>query len=70
MEKKISVYTFEVFWQRFHYLTNYYKRRKTACRRLWDGINCLGKKKALIDSVNSGIKVNAYDYLKNNINKF
>jgi hypothetical protein len=58
-----QIWTFELFWWKFHEINLQYKRDKTNTKRYWDKINCIGKKKKLIKGIVK-TKLTCLDYLK------
>ena len=58
-----TVYTFDLFWEKYHHVNPQYKLNKNQARILWDNCNCEGKKKAIIQGIEKS-KLNALNYLK------
>ncbi len=60
----MTIYTFDNFWTKYHYLTNRYKTNKEQARNLWERtINKSVKRKAF-DNIHKGIKTDAYTFLQ------
>lgn len=64
LEKRhITIFTFEHFWNIFHYKNNVRQIDKTRCRNLWYSCNFAELKKLAIKDVEK-TKLSAYEYLK------
>lgn len=58
-----TLFTFNYFWSLYHEINPQYKRNKGNCERIWDKINCSGKKKQIIKGIEKS-KLSCYEYLK------
>lgn len=62
---KNSIYNnFDIFFDNFSYVTKQYKLRKDQARKLWDRQINMDLKKKAFKNLEYGIKLNAYDYLR------
>jgi hypothetical protein len=68
---KVNNCTFEVYWSTFYFHNpQRSKIRKFDARRLFDDSNCSGGKRRIIKGLKKGIKINAFEYLRNELNKY
>lgn len=66
--KKLNIYTFRLFWQKYHFYTHYNKVNKTRCQNLWENCNFQSKKTKAIRDLNKNTTLNCVDYLKIKLN--
>ena len=64
----ITIYTFETFWAKFHYINPRRKSDKARCRNLWDKCNFKAlHKKAISEIIETDIT--SFEYLKSKLNE-
>ena len=65
MKLKTS-YTFELFWDCYHTVNPQYKLNTSRAKELFNNINCIGKKKNIIQGIKKS-KLSGLDYLKSKL---
>jgi len=65
--RKITIYTFQLFWSKFHVLNTKQKLRKSDCEKIWNDCNFSSKKKSAIKALTKGLTMGAYEYIKHQL---
>jgi len=60
----MKIYTFDLFWARFHYITKQNMLRKAQAKKLWKPTTPLHWKIKAFENIHKGINYDAYQYLK------
>lgn len=66
----MNIYTFELFWAKYHYVTKQYKLNKEQCFSEWQKCVIGEKKKQAIKDIKHGLKISALEYLRIKLNNY